>query len=116
MKHLLQFFICAPIAIVLIALSVANRGPVILSFDPFSTTDPALFIAVPLFWLIFGNLILGALIGGSIVWMKQGRFRREAREQKYEAARARSEARQARSAESGIPPAAAKLLAATKPS
>ncbi|MEM8837419.1 MAG: LapA family protein [Pseudomonadota bacterium] len=91
MKRLLQFLVFAPTAIVLIALSVANRGPVTIILDPFNQEDPALQFAVPLYWVLFAGLVVGALIGGFAVWMKQGRFRKEAREQKFAAALARNE-------------------------
>lgn len=93
MKRLIQFFFFAPLAIVLIALSVANRHEVRLSFDPFSATDPAITFSMPLYWLIFGCLAVGVLVGGFVVWAKQGRFRREARDQRFEAAKARHEAK-----------------------
>ena len=98
MKRLLQFLIFAPLAVFLVALSVANRAPVTLSFDPFSATDPAISFSIPLFWLLFATLIAGVFIGGCVVWVKQGRFRKEARDQKFEAAKARHEAKEAKAA------------------
>ncbi len=95
MKRLLQFLICVPLAIILISLSVANRHSVTLSFDPFSATDPAISFSVPLFWLIFINLFIGLLLGGFVMWLKQGRFRKEVRDQRYEAAKARHEIKMA---------------------
>lgn len=91
MKRFIQFIFFAPIAVVLIALSVANRQMITLSLDPFSTGEPAIAFSMPLYWLIFSALAVGVIIGGVVVWMKQGRFRREARDQRYEAAKARHE-------------------------
>jgi len=115
MKRLLQFIIFAPLAVFLIALSVANRQAVTLSFDPFSATDPAIAFSIPLFWLIFGNLFAGILIGGCVVWMKQGRFRKEARNQRFEAAKARFEVKKMKEADPGQASPSA-LLAAPKTS
>ncbi|MEO1066319.1 MAG: DUF1049 domain-containing protein [Pseudomonadota bacterium] len=93
MKRLFQFLIFAPLAIILIAISVANRHHVTLNLDPFNTETPALSFTFPMYWGIFACLVMGIVIGGMVVWMKQGRFRREARDQKFEAARARNEAK-----------------------
>ena len=93
MKRFLQFIIFAPVAIILIALSVANRQEIKLSLDPFSQTEPWLEIALPAYWLIFGSLAVGVLIGGLVSWLKQGKFRKEAREQRFQAAKARHEAK-----------------------
>ncbi|MBA4781941.1 MAG: LapA family protein [Rhizobiales bacterium] len=92
MRRLIQFFVFAPLAILLLALSVANRQKVTLSLDPFNAADPAISFSLPLFWLIFGFIGLGVLLGGFVVWVKQGRFRREARVQRKEVQRARNEA------------------------
>lgn len=93
MKRFFQFIIFAPVAVVLIALSVANRQTITLSLDPFSKTEPWLEVNVPAYWLIFGGLIIGIVIGGMVSWIKQGKFRKEAREQRYQAAKARHEAK-----------------------
>lgn len=114
MKRLLQFLILAPLAIFLIAISVANRDAVTLSFDPFSAIDPAISLSIPLFWLIFGNLFIGVLIGGFVVWMKQGRFRKEARDQKFEAAKARHEVKKAQAAAPSVMTGVSGMLSAPK--
>lgn len=93
MKLLLRFFVYAPLAVILIAISVANRNTVQVSFDPFSATDPAILLNVPLYWIIFACIGIGILMGGSTVWFKQGRFRKEARDQKFAAAVAKTEAK-----------------------
>ena len=114
MKRLIKFLIFAPLAVFMIAISVANREVITLSFDPFSATDPALFLSVPLFWIIFASLFIGVIIGGFIVWMKQGRFRKEARDQKFEAAKARHEVKKAQAAKPSALAGAAGMLSAAK--
>lgn len=116
MKRLLQFILFAPLAILLIAISVANRNPVTLSFDPFSATDPAFSISLPLFWLVFISLFAGVLIGGFVVWVKQGRFRKEARDHKYEAAKARHEAKTAKAETAAVTPNPSNILLTQKAS
>ncbi len=59
-----------------IVFAVSNRQLVALSMDPFSQTDPALAINLPLFLIIAGALLLGMLIGGAVTWVGQGTVRR----------------------------------------
>jgi uncharacterized integral membrane protein len=72
----LRLAILIPLAIVLVLFAVANRHSVSVSFDPFNSVDPASAAAVPLFVLIFVLVILGVLVGGTAVWVRQGRWRR----------------------------------------
>ncbi|WP_319530519.1 LapA family protein [uncultured Cohaesibacter sp.] len=91
-KRLLQLLILLPVGIVLVSLAVANRHDVKLALDPFSPEQPALDFSVPLYFIIFGALLVGILIGGFMAWVKQGRHRRTAREKRYEAQKWRNEA------------------------
>ena len=43
-RKLITALILLPLAVVLIALAVANRQTVVVSFDPFDATQPALAI------------------------------------------------------------------------
>jgi uncharacterized integral membrane protein len=72
--------ILVPLAIVIVVFAVANRQVVVVSFDPFGSTDPAYLVRMPLFVLIFALVILGVLVGGVAAWLRQGRWRRAARE------------------------------------
>ena len=74
-----------PVAIVLIALAVANRAPTAFTLDPFNPGNPALTIQAPLFVLLFLALALGVILGGAVTWLKQGRFRKVARQRGLEA-------------------------------
>jgi uncharacterized integral membrane protein len=71
--------ILVPLGIVCIVFAVANRQTVVVSFDPFDSAHPAFAASMPLFILIFVLLILGVLIGGTAVWIRQGRWRHTAR-------------------------------------
>ncbi|PWR17733.1 lipopolysaccharide assembly protein LapA domain-containing protein [Zavarzinia compransoris] len=68
--------ISLPIAVVLIALALANRAPVTLSLDPFAGATPAYAVTMPLFLALFLALIAGILIGGSVAWFSGFRKRR----------------------------------------
>ena len=91
-KHILQALILLPVAIVLVSLAVANRQSVQLALDPFSPEQPALQVNIPLYLVVFGALLCGILIGGVMAWFKQGRHRKAARENRYEAKKWRNEA------------------------
>ncbi len=84
MRRALSLIVGVPLGILALALAVANRKPITLSLDPFSPDAPGLAVDLPLFAVIFISLILGVIIGGTITWVKQGRFRREAKQARAE--------------------------------
>lgn len=92
MKRLLWLFVAVPVAVLLIVFSVANRAPVTMVLDPFSRENPAISLTLPFFVFIFGALVLGVLLGGFLVWLSQGRYRKEAKRQASEARNWRAEA------------------------
>ena len=92
LRRLTYLIILLPAAIVLIALAVANRAPVLFTIDPFNPGNPLLSWNTPLFALLFLSLIAGLLLGGLVTWFAQGRYRRLARERKAETDRLMSEA------------------------
>ena len=63
---------------------MANRQPVTISFDPFSSTAPAYAITLPLFVVVFVLLIVGVLIGGFAGWYGQRHRRRLQRKLDHE--------------------------------
>jgi uncharacterized integral membrane protein len=79
LRRIVSTLIVVPLAVVIIAFAVANRQTVTVSFDPFSSTNPAYAATLPLFALIFALLILGVLIGGVAAWTGQAKWRRTAR-------------------------------------
>lgn len=84
MKTLIKTLIIVPLALVIILLSVANRAPVTLSFDPFFSALPLYALSAPLFVVILGAVVFGILLGGIIVWWSQRYYRRALRHQTYE--------------------------------
>ena len=74
-----------PLAIILIALAVANRELVAFTLDPFNPGNPALTWQLPLFVLLFAAIALGMIIGSLATWVKQGRYRKLARQHSHEA-------------------------------
>ena len=84
LRRILLVVVIVPIAIVLVALAVANRGAVPFTLDPFDPGNPALTIQLPLFVMLFLALIVGMIVGGLATWLRQGRYRKEARVQRRE--------------------------------
>lgn len=78
-------FIVVPLAVVLIALAVANRKPADLTLDPFGALDPTVGIEAPLFLLLLGAFAFGLIVGGIATWFTQGKWRRMAREETRQA-------------------------------
>jgi uncharacterized integral membrane protein len=75
----------APLAVILIALAVANREMVAFTVDPFNPGNPALTVSLPFFIFLFAALVLGMFIGGVVTWIRQGRYRKLARQRRIEA-------------------------------
>ncbi len=70
-KRVITIVILVPLAVILIALSVANRETIGLTIDPFNPGNPALTYQAPLFIWLFGALILGALIGAAVTGLRR---------------------------------------------
>lgn len=79
LRKVVTLIIVVPLAIIIIAFAVANRQTVTLSFDPFSSANPAYAARLPLFVLIFAVVILGVIVGGVTTWFRQASWRRSAR-------------------------------------
>jgi len=79
LRKIVTAIILIPLAIVIVAFAVANRQITTVSFDPFSATEPAATVSLPLFALITVLLIVGVVIGGAAAWLRQGEWRRRAR-------------------------------------
>ena len=84
LNRIVLVVVVVPIAVVLIALAVANRGPVAFTLDPFNPGNPALTLTLPLFVMLFLALGLGMVIGSVATWWKQGRYRKEAKAKSQE--------------------------------
>jgi uncharacterized integral membrane protein len=95
-NRFLTIVVLVPLAVILIALAVANRGAVPFTIDPFNPGNPALTIAWPLFVYLFIAFALGLLVGAAATWLKQGRYRKRARRHAEEAKNLRDEVARAK--------------------
>jgi uncharacterized integral membrane protein len=90
-RKIVSAVILIPLGLVLVALAVANREIITVSFDPFSATDPAFAVRAPLFVLVFVLVIAGVIIGGIAAWLRQSKWRRAARRREAELRAIRAE-------------------------
>lgn len=79
-KRIISWMIGAPVAVVLIAFAVANRHWITVSFDPVSRDNPWLAVSMPAFALLFIGIFIGLIVGGIVVWWRQGKWRKQARQ------------------------------------
>jgi uncharacterized integral membrane protein len=91
LRKIVAALILVPLAIVLIAFAVANRQFVTVSLDPFSAEHPAATVTRPLFEVIIGLLIVGVIAGGVAAWLRQSKWRRQARRLEREVSDLRGE-------------------------
>ena len=122
LKKLVTVLITIPLAIILIVFSVANRGSVSLTLDPFNPGNPLLTMGVPLFVIILTSMMIGVLIGGTATWLKQGKHRKRARTEKSRAEDIKVEAealkaeRKAALAEAGLGSSSSNMPLLARPS
>jgi uncharacterized integral membrane protein len=93
-----------PLAVILIALAVANRELVAFTIDPFNPGNPALTLTLPLFVFLFLALVVGIMIGSLATWLRQGRYRKLARQRGVEAENLRQAIKRAPAAPQEQPP------------
>lgn len=92
MNRILTWVVFVPVAVVLVALAVANRAPVPFTIDPFNPGNPGLTVSLPLFVYMFGALLAGLVAGSIATWLRQGHYRKAARESAAEARALRQQA------------------------
>ena len=103
-KRLLGWLMLAPIALLALALAVANRTPVAVTWNPLVVGDKSTTLEIPLFAIAFSTFALGVIAGGLVVWMAQGRWRRATKQQRVEIRRLTSEITELRPDSSAVMP------------
>lgn len=98
MLGFLKLLLVLPVAVLVILLAVANRGPVTLSLDPFAKGAPEIAATVPLYAVLFAAVAFGVLVGGLATWFGAGARRRSGRKSRREVERLKAEADRLRSA------------------
>lgn len=78
-RQIASWAIGAPVAILLVCFAVANRQWIDVSLDPINRVDPWASLSMPAFLLFFLGIFIGMIVGGCVVWFKQGKWRKAAR-------------------------------------
>ena len=73
MRYLI-WLVAIPVALVVIAFAVANRDPAMVSFSPLPFV-----LDIPLWAVVVGAVLFGIIVGGTIRWLMDHRWRRLAR-------------------------------------
>lgn len=94
LNRIILVVILVPLAVILIALAVANRNPVLFTLDPFNPGNPTLSLQLPLFVYLLVSVMLGVCIGSMATWLRQSRYRRAAKQQTREVERLQSVSRE----------------------
>lgn len=78
-KRIVGWFVLVPLCAVLIVFALANRQPIIVNFNPFASAPASgpTTLELPLYFVLFGALLLGVLLGGTAAWFAQGPHRRD---------------------------------------
>ena len=101
MRYIRYAFLAA-LAVVLIVVALANRGPVTLHLLPEGLSGFlgwSWTITLPLFLVIFGGIVAGILIGFVWEWFREHRQRAEAASHKREKDRLAREVKQLKGAD-----------------
>jgi len=73
MRYLI-WLVAIPVALVVIAFAVANRDLAMVSFSPLPFV-----LDIPLWAVVVGAVLFGIIVGGTIRWLMDHRWRRLAR-------------------------------------
>ena len=104
MRRLLFWVVLVPLGALTVLFAVANRAPVVVSFDPFSGEHSALAFSAPLFLVMFAAVILGVAIGGIASLMHRYRMWKAIRRAEVEAAEHKANAENERRMREAIQP------------
>jgi uncharacterized integral membrane protein len=91
MRRFFSALVVVPLGLIFVIFAVANRHLVMVSFDPFNSSDPAIAVRLPLFVVIIAVAILGVIAGGIANWFRQRHWRRAARQHEAEARAVRAQ-------------------------
>lgn len=92
MARILKWLILVPIAVIVLALALANRHLVTIHLDPFPEGGPnGPQISAPFYLVMFTMLMVGVAIGGVATWLRQGAHRRASRRARAELRRVNAE-------------------------
>jgi uncharacterized integral membrane protein len=90
-RRIVGWLVLVPLCLILIVFALSNTQLVNIYFNPFVPHLPNPQSAVPLFFVLFGVLLLGVVLGGVATWFAQSHHRRDLRSYRRESERLASE-------------------------
>lgn len=94
MMRYLRYAFLAALALILIAVALANRDPVtlrLLTNDMAALVGVSTTVTLPLFIVVFGSIVAGLLIGFVWEWFREHKHRADAAQQRREKDRLKRE-------------------------
>ncbi|MGL1921389.1 MAG: LapA family protein [Hyphomicrobiales bacterium] len=85
MKRIFRWLITFPILLVAGFLLIANRHSIPVSLDPFNADEPALSFQIPLYIVILIAIFIGLILGGTLTWLGQHKYRKASRVERHNA-------------------------------
>lgn len=104
LRLILKWLLIAPVAVIVVLFSIANRAPVTVSFDPIVREAPAVSATLPLYLVVLAAIALGLIAGGVGAWLAQGRHRKAERRLRRETQVLRADAERFRTSLASRPP------------
>jgi uncharacterized integral membrane protein len=118
-RKIVNWLVILLVTAVVVTFAVANRQRITVNLDPLGITTPPLTASPKAWTLALGMVIIGVIIGGVAVWLRQARWRRNARALDREVRALRSEnhelKHQLEAAETGVTPAGPRRMALRPP-
>jgi uncharacterized integral membrane protein len=85
-NRIVGWVVLVPLCLVLVLFALANRHPVVVNANPFTSSDMApAGVGVPMFLVLYAVLLVGVLLGGIATWFAQGHHRRREKHWRREA-------------------------------
>jgi uncharacterized integral membrane protein len=91
MRKFLGVVLLVALGVIFVGFAVGNRHLVVVSFDPYVSSDPSFGVTLPLFLVIILSVAIGVVVGGTATWFRQRRWRRAARQHEADARQARAQ-------------------------
>jgi uncharacterized protein YpmB len=91
LRRFFRWLVGLPIIFLVIGFAIANRNNVTLSFDPFTSVNPSVYLVMPLWLLFFAGIFVGLVVGWVAAWWAQGKHRKGAREARAQALKLQAE-------------------------
>ena len=71
LRRIVWLLIALPAGLLLVTLAVVNRHEVRLVLDPFQPETPVVSLVLPFYAYLFVALVLGVVLGGMAVWVRE---------------------------------------------